>query len=236
MSDELRVAASAARYLASAVAPIRALRETGASERAVKRLLDELNDALPTHKASIRAVTNLLRQTRDRAIKLGDISAPTAHEIAIELVHALNREVIGKQFGHENIGRKQILVWPDTDELIAELELEHTKAVVHREFPAAPINTSETQAEAPDGTTILYHGNQSYSLAGRDPETVSAEQHNFLTAFLEAQGSLTTPQLEKAGVSNPSKVAGKLRTRFPNSTARVQMTHLCRCFLWDLAA
>jgi hypothetical protein len=126
---DLNAAAAAARGLASMVSAIRGLMAAGAREDTIKRLTDQLNDKYEEAQASIQTVVMELRLTRDCAVQLGDVVAPTAHEAAEEMVRALNRE----RFGVEVIGRKQMQVWPDADKVMAEIELELTKARHHRE-------------------------------------------------------------------------------------------------------
>lgn len=136
--DDLDAAASAARYLASMAASIRALPAAGATEDTIKRLTTELNQRYPDAHAAIRAVAIELRRARDRSAVIGDIVAPTAHEVALEMVHTLNRE----RFGVEIVGRKCVEVWPNADQVIAEIELEYEKAK-HARGQNTPLSPQE---------------------------------------------------------------------------------------------
>jgi hypothetical protein len=131
--EDLTNAALAARFLASTVPCIRDLPEGQARERVLKQL-DCIFNAC---QEDIRKVEMELAQTRNRTVRLGDFVAPTAHELTIKMVYALNQErfnVIGlagverRQFQYEIIGRKEIVEWPSTEEVIAEIELEYAKA------------------------------------------------------------------------------------------------------------
>jgi hypothetical protein len=142
MPDDLDVAAREARYLASTVSAIRALPTAGASEVAITRLDAELKQRFEAAYQAIMAVAAELRLVRDRAAKFGDIIAPTAHEAALEMVLALNRERFGS--GFQIIGRKCIEVWPNADEVIAEIDLETTKARARRaQAPAARVSEDD---------------------------------------------------------------------------------------------
>lgn len=123
-NDDLKAAAKAARYLASTAASIHGLRAAGATAGAMK-LSDELAEFYPAARAAIAKVAPELKQTRAAPARSGDVVAPTAHEVAVEMVLAVNRE----RFGFEVIGRKQIQAWPDIDEVLAEIELEYAKAL-----------------------------------------------------------------------------------------------------------
>jgi len=96
-----------------------------------------LNEKFPEAREAIRKVTMELRLTRNAAVRLGDFVAPTAHEVAIETLFALNRE----RFGVEVDNRKRWETWPDVDELMAEIELELTRAISRRnqEAPAQSV-------------------------------------------------------------------------------------------------
>jgi hypothetical protein len=95
MPDDLDSAAADARYLAHTAASIRAMRAADAPPAAIKWMLVELNKRLPAAREAIDPVRAELRLTRDRAVRLGDIVAPTAHEAAVKMVYALNREWCG---------------------------------------------------------------------------------------------------------------------------------------------
>jgi hypothetical protein len=120
--DDLTAAARAARYLASTVASIRGLSD---SENARKRLTAELADNYEAARTAIRSVTPELKLTRAGAAVLGDIVAPTAHEAAIAMVWALNRETFPFI---EIVGREPVRVWPNVLEVRAEIELETARA------------------------------------------------------------------------------------------------------------
>src|SRR5262249_27912798 len=109
MSPDLDAAATAARYLATAAASIRALPAAGATEDTIKRLTDELSQNYPDAREAIRAVAMEIRRTRACAFTFGDVVAPTAHEAALEMVYALNRE----RFGVEIVGCGPLRAWPD---------------------------------------------------------------------------------------------------------------------------
>src|SRR5262245_24031579 len=95
MSDhaDLDRAAAAARYFATYVQTIRALPDDAAETR--RAFLAELAHRYEADRSAIASVTDELRLTRhqDGAIHSGDISASTAHEVAVSMVLALNREV-----------------------------------------------------------------------------------------------------------------------------------------------
>jgi hypothetical protein len=69
-----------------------------------------------------------------------------------------------------------------------------------------------TQSYTP--ITLYYHGERSYSTDGQTPTKMTLEQHKFLKAFLDRDIALETKELEKEGISNVSKVAGKINERF----------------------
>jgi hypothetical protein len=81
----------------------------------------------------------------------------------------------------------------------------------------APPAAEERPADVP---IIWYHGGQSYSRGGRLPVCVSAEQHNFLKAFLDNDPALGTKELGKA-VSNVTVVAQKLAKKFGEDSIRL---------------
>jgi hypothetical protein len=128
--DDLKAAAREARYLASTAASIHGLQAAGATVSATK-LLHELNQKYPEARKAIANVAMELRRARESAVHLGDVVASTAHEAAVEMVLALNRE----QFGVDLLGRKRVQVWPDVDALMAEIEVEYAKASAHRKGP-----------------------------------------------------------------------------------------------------
>jgi hypothetical protein len=70
--------------------------------------------------------------------------------------------------------------------------------------------------------TIWFHGEQSYSTDEKTPINVSNEQHNALKAFLDKNQALDTPALEKAGITNVSKVMTALDKRFPGAVQKPQ--------------
>jgi hypothetical protein len=130
--DELEAAAQAARYLVSTAACIRGLIADGESEKIITELKRELNQKLTEASKAIRNVEMELRRTRTNAFRIGDISAPTAHEAAIKIVHGMNREWFGS--GLEIVGdRKRIVTLPELDEVRAEITLEHVRAKDSRE-------------------------------------------------------------------------------------------------------
>ena len=133
MTDDLRAAASAARYFASTVAAIRALPAAGAGNDTVMRLARELSRRYDDLRAAIGAVSAELRQTRSCVFRAGDFVAPSAHEAAVKMVHALNRELFGDQIGLEIVGRKRVEAWPDVEDVTAEIEWEFTRAAAYRE-------------------------------------------------------------------------------------------------------
>src|SRR5947209_20537156 len=98
MPDDLDAAASAARGLASEVAGIRGLQEAGARNETLKRLTIEMNQGYFEAQKAIEAVTMELRQTRDRAVRFGDIVAPTDHEAALQMVLALKMPISRSTF------------------------------------------------------------------------------------------------------------------------------------------
>jgi DNA-binding response OmpR family regulator len=167
MSPDLDAAASEARYLASTVAAIRGLRAAGAGDGPIQRLDAELHERYPRAREAIVAVKLELRRTRDHAVRLGGIIAPTAHEAALEMVLALNRE----RFGVEVIGRKCIGASPEADEVIAEIELEYTRATAGR-GDQQPVEQPSSQPAAESGKLALAPGGftlrgKYYSLTGR---------------------------------------------------------------------
>lgn len=141
--DDLESAANAARYLASMSASIRGLMEDDEDANVITKLRRELNQSYADAREAIRNVAMELRRTRDSAVRLGDVVAPTAHEAAIEMVQVLNRE----RFVVEVISRKQVTVWPDADEVAAEIELEFTKAKDRRENLPDPYLPAESPSE-----------------------------------------------------------------------------------------
>jgi hypothetical protein len=112
---------------------------------AQERLTAELNQRYPEAKAAIKVVLTDLRRTRSHRPNLGDIYAPTAHEAAVEMVHALNRQ----DFGFEILGRRPVQNWPEVGEVIAEIELETTEARRLRE--AGPPLDLDKLREATEG-------------------------------------------------------------------------------------
>lgn len=129
MSDTLYSATSAARSLASMVAAIRGLAASGASKHIVTRLHVELNKKYPAAFGAIAAAAMELRRLRGAAVRFGDVVAPTAHEAAVVMLYALNRELLGVEI----VSRKLLQTWPDADEVLAEITLEHTWAIDARE-------------------------------------------------------------------------------------------------------
>jgi DNA-binding MarR family transcriptional regulator len=123
-----------ARLLVSVVRMIRGLPTTGAKDSTIKELLGALAQDYLAAEDAIKAVKMELRLTRNSAVCLGDITAPTAHEATLKMVQALNRELAAReQVVFEIIGRKNVQTWPDPDTVISEIELETTKAKVFRE-------------------------------------------------------------------------------------------------------
>src|ERR1051325_10303956 len=121
---DLNAAARGARSIVSRVAAIRGLLAAGVSKPTIARLERELNVELGQARAAIYCVKDELRGARSAIVRLGDFTAPTAHEMAVEMVYAINR----KKFGVEIVGSKQVQAWPEPDEVLAEIELELTKA------------------------------------------------------------------------------------------------------------
>jgi hypothetical protein len=128
--DDLNAAAAAARSLASEVTGLNALIAKGVDVEIIRAHSRQLNDSLPIARSCIRTVLTELRQVRTNAIQLGDISAPTAHECAITMVYAFN---LAHTTGIELLSRKRVNTWPDCDLVLAEIELESTKAKSSRE-------------------------------------------------------------------------------------------------------
>ncbi len=78
-----------------------------------------------------------------------------------------------------------------------------------------PANASPVESDPrPHPPTIWHHGGASYSLDGRSPENVSAEDNNILQAFLGREEAIVTKALEKAGVCNVSVAIGRLAKIF----------------------
>lgn len=88
-------------------------------------------------------------------------------------------------------------------------------ALRHREQAPATTPATPTTPPTPDPTTIVYHGEQSYS-AGAEARCVDQQYHDVLQAFMKTPRSMKTKELERV-VSNPSKVIGKLREWFPGA-------------------
>lgn len=126
MPDDLDAAAFHARYLASMVSTIRGLRTAGESVNTIKRLISELHQKLPSAEAAIRAVQMELRRTRESEVRFGDLVKLTAHEAAVEMVRALNRERFS-DFS-QVIGRECWQVWPRLEEVSEGIEFETTRA------------------------------------------------------------------------------------------------------------
>src|SRR5262249_44885000 len=134
-NDDLEAAARAARCLATAAGGIHALMTTNPSSNAATELSNDLSDIYPEAREAIDRVRAELRLTRDQGVRLGDIAAPTAHEAALEMVHAVNRErcremvvaVNRERYRVEMIG-DQVQMWPLAREVTAEIELELERA------------------------------------------------------------------------------------------------------------
>jgi hypothetical protein len=126
---DLDAAAREAVRVASAVAVIRCLPTNSANAAKIERLVAELNQSFPAAQSAIEVVELELRQTRDAIVRLGDIVAPTAHEAAVEMVQALNRE----RFGVEFVDRGNVKSWPDVREVITEIKLETARAKLLRD-------------------------------------------------------------------------------------------------------
>ena len=141
-SSDLSAAAASARTLASAALAVCGLRAMGASETTIQRLLADMNQLYPSARATIARVVVELRRTRTAAVRLGDIAAPTAHEAALEMVRALNRE---RWADFEIVGQRNVQNWPDRNTVMAEIELETTKAKL---FMEAESNSTDTAAES----------------------------------------------------------------------------------------
>lgn len=128
--NDLNAAAVCARSLASEVATLRALIAKNFDPEVIQRSHKAVNKLYFTARDCIRAVAPELRCVRREAAHFGDMSAPTAHELTIEMLLAINRELEGIEI----IGRKKIKDWPDCDLVLAEVELELTKAKLAREY------------------------------------------------------------------------------------------------------
>lgn len=102
---DLDAAAAAARRLVSMAAATRDLPAAGANDSTIKRLYAELNRFFPAVQKDIKAVVTELRRLRNSPVHLGDITASTAHEVAKEMVFALNREQFGGPVPPQGHGR-----------------------------------------------------------------------------------------------------------------------------------
>jgi hypothetical protein len=73
----------------------------------------------------------------------------------------------------------------------------------------------------PESTpTIWYHGNRSYSLDGQPPITVTEEEDNILTVFVDAESdsSHDTRQLtSESGVTNVARTMKQIAVKFPGT-------------------
>ena len=70
--------------------------------------------------------------------------------------------------------------------------------------------------QEPEQPTIWYHGARGYSADRNTPLTVSQEQNNILTVFLEEQTSFDTQELEeKSGVTSAARVVKELADNYP---------------------
>lgn len=149
--EDLKAAAKSARHLVSIVTSIRALPAAGASKAAVTKLVNELNQDYPEARAAIGKVTAELRLSRLASgmgkAQFGDIVAATAHEVAVKMVLALNRE---RFKGIEIVGRKQVQEWPDREEVMTEIELELTSAQDRRESARVAAKTLRKQRGVTD--------------------------------------------------------------------------------------
>ena len=166
--DDLDAAARAARHLASGVAGIRGLAAAGVNEGVVKRLADELNAEYQELRKAIRAVEGEVRLTRQSCVRFGSLAAPTAHEAAVRMLWALNKEL----FGVEDIGRGQMHEWPDADEVIAEIELELTKARDNREQGTDSPNDYADYRNGPNGPLLTpKYCKERFNVSGKDLST-----------------------------------------------------------------
>jgi hypothetical protein len=119
------------------------------------------------------------------------------------MVLALNRE----RFGVEVIGRKQVKRWPNADEVIAEIELEHSKASYDLSNLAVSFSGQPTKrkigrpkrTEKDSATKVIsgltaHHGYENGSVTNDQPATNRslAKKYdvgpNALTRFLESCG------------------------------------------------
>jgi hypothetical protein len=84
---------------------------------------------------------------------------------------------------------------------------------------ALPQGPGETTAQV-EQPVIWDHGDRSYSTDAQTPSRVSHEMHNALKAFLGKDQAIDTEGLEDAGVTNVSKVMGKIQSRFGADAVR----------------
>jgi hypothetical protein len=93
----------------------------------------------------------------------------------------------------------------------------HVEGAVLAVLKLANLPHTEHHLTTYTGSTICYHGGQSYSLGSENPIAVNSEEHNFLKAFLDRETARTTRELERCGCSNVSRVAEKLNRKFPGA-------------------
>lgn len=200
--SDLDAAAREAIRLASAVAAIRGLRAISANAAKTKRLVTELNQSFPAARSTIEAAELELRRTRDAIVRLGDIVAQTAHEASVEMVLALNRELYGVEF----VDRGNVKNWPDVREVIAEIQLEETKAKLLRDSAkpskrrtGRPKKTERDSATKLIAALTAHHGyEEDGGLANYEPATNRglADKYNLSK---NALSRFLTEKLGKAG-------------------------------------
>ena len=179
--NDLKEAATSARNLVNDATAVHALRDE--SPGVAAELLRQLNKAFPEACAAIKKVAMELRCVRESVAAFGDVTAPTAHEAAVELVYILNR---GK-FGVEIVGRKPVENWPDPDELCAAIELEYSQALDRRkaESRAEPDNQSEEEA---DRRIVVDMARKTLTFDGKDYDVSSERALKWVDRLAENPG------------------------------------------------
>ena len=108
--------------------------------------------------------------------------------------------------------------WPDSDALLGACQFEARKAAAKR-FPLGRAMHGVPVAE--EEPTLWFHGNRCYSADGLDMRTVTAEEDDFLQAFLWTKPSLDAAELERVcGPRDFARIADTLRTRFSGLFAK----------------
>jgi hypothetical protein len=105
---------------------------------------------------------------------------------------------------------------------ISDADIAAAKRVdLARKIEAARATSAEWPVDPTDPTTIWFLGGRAYEATDVPARTVNYGQHKFLQEFKKAGRPLTTEELEKAGVSNPTTVAKLLESIF--GTKRVRL-------------